>query len=64
MAFQFNSTMASLYVGDLHPDVDENILCHKFSQVGPLISVRVCKDILTRRSLGYGYVNYRDVADG
>lgn len=63
MTYSFNS-MASLYVGDLHPEINEQMLFQKFSSVGPLLSIRICKDIATNRSLGYGYVNYRDPADG
>lgn len=55
---------ASLYVGDLEVNVTDSQLYDLFSQVGQVVSVRVCRDVSSRRSLGYGYVNYSNLQEG
>ena len=53
----------SLYVGDLDFSVTEAHLFNLFSEFGQVVSIRVAKDNLTKKSLGYAFVNYSNAED-
>ncbi|EHB02136.1 Polyadenylate-binding protein 4 [Heterocephalus glaber] len=55
--------VASLSVGDLHSDAAEAVLYEKFSRAGPVLPIRVCGDVITRRSLGHAYVSFQQPAE-
>lgn len=44
---------ASLYVGDLHVEVTEGLLFELFNRVGPVASIRVCRDAVSYASTSF-----------
>lgn len=54
----------SLYIGKLHPSVNEAMLLEIFSTLGAVQEVKVIRDKLTSLSAGYGFVTYYDARCG
>lgn len=53
----------TLYVGNLSPKVNENILQEIFAVSGPIASVKIINDVnYAHGSLKYGFVEYKDVS--
>ena len=54
---------ATLFVGELAPEVTDALLWELFVQAGPLRSVYVPRDKIQGRHHGYGFVEYQHVRD-
>ncbi|SCU98988.1 LADA_0H16622g1_1 [Lachancea dasiensis] len=50
--------LSSLFIGDLNSRVNEKMLTKVFSKYSSLQSVKICVDAETKKSLGYGYLNF------
>lgn len=54
------STCRTLYVGNLHPFINESILKDVFSALVPVTEVKIIKDKQSGLSAGYGFVKLAD----
>ncbi|KAL5715200.1 hypothetical protein ACHQM5_017057 [Ranunculus cassubicifolius] len=54
---------ATAYVGNLDPQVSEELLWELFVQAGPVVNVYVPKDRVTNLHQGYGFVEFRSEDD-
>lgn len=54
---------ATLYVGNLDPQVSEPLLYELFIQVGPVKLLHLPKDRILRAHQGFGFVEFRTVQD-
>ncbi|WIA17243.1 hypothetical protein OEZ85_014116 [Tetradesmus obliquus] len=54
---------ATVYVGNLDPQVTEELVWELFTQAGPIVNVYLPKDRVTNNHQGYGFVEYRAEED-
>ncbi|KAL7231979.1 hypothetical protein ACSBR2_010070 [Camellia fascicularis] len=54
---------ATAYVGNLDPQITEELLWELFVQAGPVVNVYVPKDRVTNLHQGYGFVEFRSEDD-
>lgn len=54
---------ATVYAGNLDPQVTEELLWELFVQAGPVVNVYVPKDRVTNLHQGYGFVEFRSEED-
>ncbi len=50
----------TLYVGNLHPSISNELLFHEFSPFGLITSSRVMKNVYTKESRCFAFVTYSD----
>jgi len=55
-----DSKNISLYVGNLQESVTEISLFYLFSRLGQIESVKLCRDTVTGKHLGFGYIDFKD----
>ncbi|SCU98028.1 LAFA_0G14994g1_1 [Lachancea sp. 'fantastica'] len=53
----------ALFIGDLNQNVSEKMLKEVFGAFPSLQSVKICLDAVTKKSLGYGYLNFAETED-
>ncbi|XP_027366154.1 splicing factor 3B subunit 4 [Abrus precatorius] len=54
---------ATAYVGNLDPQITEELLWELFVQAGPVVNVYVPKDRVSNQHQGYGFVEFRSEED-
>jgi len=54
---------ATVYVGDIDPQVNEALLWELFLQAGHVVNVHIPKDKLTQQHMGYGFIEFHSEED-
>lgn len=54
----YSLTSCELFVGNLHENVTEDMLFYRFHQFGKLLQVKIYRHVITKKSLGYGFITF------
>eukprot|EP00931_Biecheleriopsis_adriatica_P018194 TRINITY_DN1281_c0_g1_i1.p1 TRINITY_DN1281_c0_g1~~TRINITY_DN1281_c0_g1_i1.p1 ORF type:complete len:262 (+),score=59.56 TRINITY_DN1281_c0_g1_i1:60-845(+) len=54
---------ATIYVGNLDPKIDEEVLWELMCQCGPVANIHLPKDKITQTHQGYGFVEFKNEED-
>jgi len=60
---QSNRKFFSIYVGNIKESFSEIGLYYLFSEVGPVDSVKLCRNINTGKHIGFGYIDFKNKQD-
>ncbi|CCK69315.1 uncharacterized protein KNAG_0C02030 [Huiozyma naganishii CBS 8797] len=58
-----SDSMESLFIGNLHKNVTEELLRGVFGVYPGFISAKICYNAITKKSLGHGYLNFSNKID-
>ena len=59
-----NTLAPALYVGDLDENVTEEMLHEYFIKYGPIFYLKIARDVETKKSKGFAYINFYNPRDG
>lgn len=62
-AIQQRNQDATVYVGNLHEDVNDELLWELMLQAGPVVNVHMPKDKINGKHMTYGFVEFRSEED-
>lgn len=58
-----NNPLCQLYVGELNPNINEEVLFGAFSRFGRIVSMKVMRHIVTGASRGFAFINFSNPSE-
>lgn len=57
---QNNSQRFELYVTNLDEEINEQLLYNNFSPFGYIVSIKIMRHLVTRKSRGFGFITFKN----